>query len=216
MRERGPDIYNSKEIVSSDNESKESKESLKEIFASENCTIFSDSMEDSTIEIIDFDNNEKKFQGFLLKDNKEGKDVGYLAFSSQGKDNFVNLSINCLLTKYISEIKEFFPESTQSSLNNENLKKELLAAIKIYPEFGNKGLGRFLIEYGMKYLAKKGFTELHISSDVTAMTESQEGSFYEKIGDGYSKRDGIDIIIDLKGWYEAVLEKELNIRGKHT
>jgi GNAT superfamily N-acetyltransferase len=198
---------NNLNIFSQEQGSNES-EPLKEIFKNENCTIFSDSMEDNTMEIIDFNNDEIKIQGFLLKDNNQEKDIGYLTFFTQGKDDSTSLNVNYLHTRYISEIKEFFPESTQNSLNNESFKKELLAAIKIYPEFENKGLGKFLMEYGMKYLVKNGFKELRIYSDTTAMTESKKGSFYEKIGHGHFKRDGINIVIDLKGWYESFSKEE--------
>ncbi len=178
------------------------KKRVTEIFANEKCSIFSEAKEDATIETIDY-KDEVHILGFLMKDI-EGKDVGYASFSSREKEK-VSININYLITRYIAELKEEFPESTKKSLNNENF--EPFAAIKIYPEFKGEGFGRILFEYAMEYLSKKGFKELYVLSDVTGMNNSGEKSFYEKIGDS-TKREGADVIVDLEKWYENYLKNK--------
>ncbi len=184
--------------------SKEEKRQIIEIFKDkdEKCKIISESKENVTIEIIDY-RDKLWILGFLMKDI-EGKDVGYASFSSKDRDR-IYIDINYLKTKHITDIQENFPKSTKRSLNNENF--EMLAAIKIYSEFKERGLGRVLLEYAMEHLFEEGFKELYVSSDITAMDNPGEKSFYEKIGDS-TKRKEADVIIDLERWYENHLKKE--------
>jgi len=200
--ERGfnePNLYNNK----SEKDQERAEKRIVEIFENENCKIFSEDNENTTIETIDYE-DDYRIIGFLMK-NTEGEDIGYASFSSKEKDR-AHIDINYLKTKHITNLQEDFPESTKKSLNNENF--EMLAAIKIYSEFKEGGFGRTLMEYAMEYLSKKEFKELYVSSDVTAMMNNPiEKSFYEKIG--YStKREGADVIIDLKKWHENYLKKK--------
>ncbi len=187
-----------------DEDNKEEIKQIVEIFKDkdEKCKIISENKEDVTIETIDY-RDKLWILGFLMKDI-EGRDVGYASFSSKEKDR-AYININYLKTRYITELQEDFPESTKKSLNNENF--EILAAIKIYSEFKERGLGRVLLEYAMEYLSKEGFKELYVSSDITAMNNPGEKSFYEKIGDS-TKRKGADVIIDLEKWHENYFKKE--------
>jgi GNAT superfamily N-acetyltransferase len=175
-----------------------------EIFANEKCTVLSEVKEDTIIETIDY-NDELRVLGFLMK-NIEGEDVGYASFLSDEKEK-VSININYLITKYITNLKEEFPESTKRALSNEEF--EPFAAIKIYSDFKGKNFGRILFEYAMEYLSKQGFKELHVSSDVTAMDNPQKESFYKKIaGDNIKIGTEGKHIIDLEKWHENYLKNK--------
>ena len=173
------------------------------IFENEKCKILSEIKGNTIIETIDYNEEELQILGFLMEDIESGKDVGYATFSSREKDRAL-IDINHLKTKYITEMQESFPESTRKALNNNS---DILAAIKIYPEFRGEGFAKILFEYAMEYLSKKGFKELYVSSDVTAMDNPDEKSFYEKIGVS-TKREGSNVTIDLEKWYQNYLENK--------